>query len=153
MILQPYQPTDYVQVIDKFASQNYLDKYLNKGLPWNVLSVVGLLHNEYMLLKNNGQIVAAGCVRYRRVGFRIEPWLYGITVRSDLRGKGLGKELMNQLLGYILLNMNGLWVEGGVKLTVDMDNTIALNLYIGLGFKKIGKNNNQYIMQYDYAQI
>ncbi len=151
MILRPYQPTDYVQVIDKFASQNYLDKYLNKGLPWNVLSMVGLLHNEYMLLEDNGQIVAAGCVRYRRVGFRIEPWLYGITVRSDLRGRGLGKELMNQLLGCMLLNINCL--RAGCKLTVDMDNTIALNLYIGLGFKKIGENNNQYIMQYDYAKI
>ncbi len=151
MILRPYQHTDYEQVIDIFASQSYLDKYLNKGFPWNILSLLGLLHNDYMLLEDNGQIVAAGCIRYRRVGCHREPWLYGIAVRQELRGKGLGKELMRALLNSILLNISNLW--GGVKLTVDIDNIIALNLYTGLGFRKIGKKNNQYIMQYHYANI
>ncbi len=147
MQLRPYQHTDYAQVINTFASQDYLDKYLNKGFPWNILSMMGILQNKYMVLEDNGQIVAAGCIRTK---FQ-KPWLYAIAVRQDLRGKGLGKELIKQLLSHIQLITNSLL--GEVKLTVDTDNIVALNLYTGLGFQKIGRKNNQYIMQYHYATI
>lgn len=55
-----------------------------------------------------------------------------IIVKKDLRGKGYGKKLMNYAIDYAKSKK---YEE--LSLGVNLDNYIALKLYVGLGFTKI----------------
>ncbi len=145
MILRYYEHKDKEQVVNQVVKNTYLQKYLNKGFPWIVLAILGIQKNQFMVLEENGQIVAAGCIRRK---FQ-EIWLYGIEVRKDMRGKGFGKELMLQLLTYVEQH----YKQKSVRLTVARDNMVAVNLYKKLGFQMMGEKNEYFTMQYNYAKI
>ena len=70
---------------------------------------------------------------YSIPGIRL--YISRIIVKKDLRGQGYGKKLMNYIIEYAKK-------EGYKELSlgVNLDNYIALKLYVGLGF-----NNIQYI--------
>lgn len=70
---------------------------------------------------------------YSIPGIRL--YISRIIVKKDLRGQGYGKKLMNYIIEYAKK-------EGYKELAlgVNLDNYIALKLYVGLGF-----NNIQYI--------
>ena len=59
-------------------------------------------------------------------------YLSRIIVKKDSRGQGYGKKLMNYVIEYA---KNENYEE--LSLGVNLDNYIALNLYVKLGFNKI----------------
>ena len=59
-------------------------------------------------------------------------YLSRIIVKKDSRGQGYGKKLMNYVIEYA---KNENYEE--LSLGVNLDNFIALNLYVKLGFDKI----------------
>lgn len=59
-------------------------------------------------------------------------YLSRIIVKKDSRGQGYGKKLMNYVIEYA---KNENYEE--LSLGVNLDNFIALNLYVKLGFNKI----------------
>ena len=67
---------------------------------------------------------------YSIPGIRL--YISRIIVKKDFRGKGYGKKLMNYIIEYAKR-------EGYKELSlgVNLDNYIALKLYVGLGFNKI----------------
>lgn len=71
-------------------------------------------------------------------------WL-GISVKSDLKGQGLGKLIMNYLIKfYIELNS-----ELPLNLTVHINNLNAQKLFVKYGFRILKKINNvSYLMKY-----
>ena len=58
--------------------------------------------------------------------------IVGIGIRDDYQGEGIGKALMNHLLG--VAREQG---RKGLRLTVYEDNVRALRLYSHLGFEKV----------------
>ncbi|WP_397538615.1 GNAT family N-acetyltransferase [Rummeliibacillus pycnus] len=65
----------------------------------------------------------------------------GIAIEEAARNKGLGIKLMNSILEEA--NNDGF---KAVSLSVDADNTVAVNLYLRLGFIVVGKDETSYIM-------
>ena len=59
-------------------------------------------------------------------------YLSRIIVKKDMRGKGYGKKLMNYAIDYATKNN---YEE--LSLGVNLDNYVALKLYVELGFTKI----------------
>ena len=67
-------------------------------------------------------------------------WL-GICVSHNALGKGVGKQLMEELMTFAKSN-NLL-----ITLSVDSDNTKALNLYNSFGFNQTQKKNSTIFME------
>lgn len=68
-------------------------------------------------------------------------WI-GICVLEEYQNKGYGKHLFTYLIDYIKTNN-----IQNVKLSVDIDNWIALKIYIKHGFKIISINDTYYILK------
>jgi ribosomal protein S18 acetylase RimI-like enzyme len=68
---------------------------------------------------------------------RNKNWL-GIFISERYRGFGLGKLIMNDLTSK----------SDVIHLTVDFDNTVAINLYKKVGFQECKKEKNHYLMVY-----
>jgi len=71
-------------------------------------------------------------------------YLFGLAVKKAYRGRGLGKLLLTRSLKSLQ--------RGGfrtVSLTVDPQNTAAVNLYISLGFRQAGFCKDEYGPQQD----
>ena len=130
-------------MLEHFESEKILRKYLNKGI-YSILSKIGCFRNElYVMIDGCGKIVAEGVIRKKWRHY----WIYGVKVRMEERGKGYGQLLTEKLL-QIVCERN----VKSVRLKVDTDNRVALNLYKKKGFVIIGKNKyNHYIMEYRYA--
>ena len=60
------------------------------------------------------------------------PWL-GIAVREDLKGRHLGKSLIQHAQDYALSNG-----KGGIQLTTAFANIRGQCLYEGMGFRRLG---------------
>lgn len=72
-------------------------------------------------------------------------WL-GIILRNDKKGKGYGKYIIEYLVDYNKKNKGG-----PVFLTVDIKNSVAINLFEKSGFKIDSKfNNRSYLMKHKY---
>jgi len=73
------------------------------------------------------------------------PW-FGICVRDDSQGKGLGRALMNHAIDYT--RVNG---YGGILLITKLENTRAQRLYESAGFERLGVEHTgtqyQYILR------
>lgn len=70
-------------------------------------------------------------------------WI-GICILDNYQSKGNGKKMLSYLLDYV--NMNNI---KNVKLSVDIDNYKALNLYLKNNFKISNITNKNYIMNYE----
>jgi len=67
-------------------------------------------------------------------------WL-GICVLKEFHGNGYGKKILNYLINYIYFNN-----IPNIQLSVDIDNYIAINLYLKNKFKIKKINKSNYIM-------
>jgi len=62
-----------------------------------------------------------------------------IAVREDARGQGIGRKLLETLMGYVS-NLGAAWAD----LEVRVSNERAQNLYKSLGFVAVGKRKRYY---------
>lgn len=62
-----------------------------------------------------------------------------IALLPDFRGRGLGREITKRMIGKCL-EMGARFITLEVRHT----NTAALNLYLSLGFKEVGRRKNYY---------
>lgn len=111
--------------------------------PWTVGMFLPELDDEnayYLVGLSDGEVIAYG-------GFHKvldEGQIANIAVRSDMRGKGVGRQLMQELLK--------LAKDNGVKritLEVKDVNVRAINLYKSLGFTVEGIRKRYYANRYD----
>jgi ribosomal protein S18 acetylase RimI-like enzyme len=65
-------------------------------------------------------------------------YLYGVYLKEQYRGQGLGKMMMNEAMRVILDNSN----ISKIELEVNSINRVAVKLYESFGFKVIGKRTN-----------
>jgi ribosomal protein S18 acetylase RimI-like enzyme len=131
--LKLYIDEDYSNVVNNIVSVKYLNKYLNKGFIWKMLKFSGFYNSDFYILEDNNQQIIAGGVIRQKFNFRIlrkTYWLYGIEVKKENRGEGIGKILIKELLA-ILHNRN----IDCVYLKVEKTNNIALKLYLKFGFR------------------
>jgi len=85
-----------------------------------------------ILLTRDNRVVASAFIDIDRS--TLSGYIYSVRVRKDMRGRGLGKILMEALLAYAKkLGLNR------VYLVVDSENKIAVSLYNKLGFRCTGK--------------
>jgi len=139
-----YISKDYDKVLDKVVSKTYLKKYLNKTIVFRLLKFSQLYDSSlYVLEDRNFQIVAAGVIR-RKFSFtklRYTFWFYGIVVIKELRGKGIGRVLVSEMMN-ILKRKN----VDEVFLHVSKNNKTAISLYHRLGFKELLATCDEYIL-------
>ena len=133
--LRPLRPADAVLFDDFMGQMDREDLRLRFLVPTKGLSratLIRLTQLDYdrdiafIALGANGEMV--GIVRYSADPDRIRAE-YGVMVRSDLKGKGLGRVLMETLLAYA--RADGLRELFGIVLR---ENTSMLTLSAELGF-------------------
>lgn len=62
--------------------------------------------------------------------------VFGITIKKEWRGKGIGRKLMKQTLNEAIKSINGLKI---IELGVFANNPIAKKMYEKMGFVEYGK--------------
>jgi ribosomal-protein-alanine N-acetyltransferase len=88
-----------------------------------------------LVAEEEGKIV--GYVHGWKIGDSFE--IHRVAVKKSERGRGVGKKLLRELLKRCK--------EAGVRevfLEVGQKNTVALNLYLSLGFKVVGERRDYY---------
>lgn len=125
-----------VYMAERFLSQDAIRKLINEGA-------------IFRLLMNDQEII--GFTEYKKETDRV--FLSKLYVRADLRGKGYGRILFDDVLNYCRSeNLNKIY------LTVNKYNTPSYNIYLHLGFKVIdavetdighGYIMDDYIMEYN----
>lgn len=63
---------------------------------------------------------------------RVDAWLLALAVSERARGRGLGRQLSLRLVEIL----DGLGASR-IRLTTELDNAVAIQLYTGLGFREI----------------
>ena len=104
---------------------------------------------KYFCYKVNGNIV--GIANYR-VDSRIKMShraKIGISVLADYQNKGIGKQLLASMIGYLEQQKQIELVE----LEVACENKVAIHLYEKFGFKKIGNLPNFFKLGNDYMDF
>lgn len=109
--------------------------------PWPESAFRGELENPgisfpfVIVLKNVERVV--GHVIYWQI--REEVQISNIAVHPDFRGLGIGKKVMQEIIDRVKKDgVNYIFLE------VRPSNSSALNLYIKLGFQKLGIRRNYY---------
>lgn len=90
------------------------------------------------LCRDNRELLLVARGAGRILGYVMGEWQSGgaevisVAVHPDFRGQGLGRKLMQRLLDLIHR-------QGGAKvwLMVRADNTVAINLYRSMGFRRV----------------
>jgi len=95
--------------------------------------------------------VAASCQLMRMMDEPGMFWVLGFYVRPDFQRQGLGSELLCAV-GAEVLRRDG----SGLMLTASPDSTVALNLYLGFGFKIVeevadfyGPGEDRFVLRWD----
>ena len=107
--------------------------------PWPASAfrqAITLSHNHYVAARLDGLLV--GYAGVSRLG-RHEPFEYEvhtIGVDPDSQGRGIGRRLLDDLLGFA--------ADGPVFLEVRTDNVAAIALYESVGFERIGLRKRYY---------
>lgn len=92
-------------------------------------------NSEYLVLKNNSQIVGYAGIK---VILDIAD-IMDIVIRSDFRGNGLSKLLLESLI-----NLAKEKQCSQINLEVDENNTVAINLYESFKFQQVGLRKQYY---------
>ena len=82
------------------------------------------------------------CVGYGHLDMEEDTVWLGICVKQSYQGKGYGKKIMKELVGYY---------DGDIHLSVDSDNVGAINLYKIFHFKKIRQKDFTVYMKRSHA--
>lgn len=143
--LRPYQTSDFEKV-NRYFPKKEIDRYINRGGEYKILSLLGVYRSFFRLLVDDEQVLGTGVIRwkYSRDTNRFGWWLYAIWINPDIRGKGLGVVLMKELFN----ELRDRQVKR-VYLTVRNNNYIAINLYNKLGFVTIKENDTYKVMRYE----
>ena len=143
--LRPYQTTDFEKV-NRYFPKKEIDRYINRGGEYKILSLLGVYRSFFRLLVDDEQVLGTGVIRwkYSRDTNRFGWWLYAIWINPEIRGKGLGVVLMKELFN----ELRDRQVKR-VYLTVRNNNYIAINLYNKLGFVTIKENDTYKVMRYE----
>lgn len=124
-------PKLYLFYYDERSSNKY--HLLIKMLYFTLMHILSVLLNRTIIccVVYNNDIVASGFISVDRKNS--SGYIYGVQVRKDLRGKGLGKLLMMAIIA--ISKKEGL---RKLLLHVDSENVIAINLYKKFGFERTG---------------
>lgn len=124
-------PKLYLFYYDERSSNKYY--LLIKMLYFTLMHILSVLLNRTIIccVVYNNDIVASGFISVDRKNS--SGYIYGVQVRKDLRGKGLGKLLMMAIIA--ISKKEGL---RKLLLHVDSENVIAINLYKKFGFERTG---------------
>lgn len=87
------------------------------------------MYTEYFVVLDDGEGRLRGYVLAGTTVLGRDSWILGLCVTRDRRGRGLGRELMEEILRLLLRD----GVER-VRLTVEPANRAAVRLYRSLGF-------------------
>ncbi|MBJ7464628.1 MAG: ribosomal protein S18-alanine N-acetyltransferase [Mycolicibacterium sp.] len=107
--------------------------------PWPPAAFLHALdgrHNHYVAAREEGRLI--GYAGISRLG-RIPPYEYEVhTIGVDpaYQGRGIGRRLLDDLLGFA--------TRGEVFLEVRTDNEAAINLYKSVGFATVGVRKRYY---------
>lgn len=97
-------------------------------------------NTKLMAYRENGKIVGIASLAWYKVMSGFKGWVEDVVVDQDLRGKGIGKQLMEKT------------IEEGKKLGLsdiflytEEERKVAIHMYESLGFKR--KKSRIYIMK------
>lgn len=93
--------------------------------------------------RDNLIVAYAGCWVLANEGH-----ITNVAVDPDYQGQGLGRRLMNELTSRV----KALGVDS-MTLEVRPSNTVAINLYISLGFRSVGQRPKYYTNPVEAAEI
>lgn len=132
-----------------FFPIKYFNQFTNRHFVIRILSLFKLYRNYLYLLIAPDGIEVLGClvVRYRinRKSIKRNWWIYGVFIKENQRGKGLGKLLMDKAIEFMISNN-----ANSIFLYVEKENKPAINLYNKYGFKIIEKSLDHKIKKYYY---
>lgn len=128
-----------LEYLDIEKNKNIIDKYLNESeyKKW-IKYVHEYYKGEIVIDKEKDKLVGHIFIGNHK---KDEGFISGLDVNKKYRGYGIGKKLLDDAVKKY----------GGVDLTVDKDNEIALKLYKNYGFAILGygnkKDNSDYYMK------
>jgi len=135
-LFRKYKSKDKRSVRNVLMSSIYFRKYTSKSLIYLIAYVAGVYRNYLYVLEeiNNNEIVGAILLRNRIDEYFLSKdwWIYGVFIRKDRRGKGLGKILIQRSINE-LKRKN----VSKVFLYVETENVRALGLYGKFGFREL----------------
>jgi len=106
--------------------------------PWSRKSIEDELANpcaRYLVARENGQVIG-----YAGMWLVIdEGHVTNVAVREDMRGRGIGRELMKRLI-QLAADSGMIWMT----LEVRRSNKVAQNLYHSFGFIDVGYRKRYY---------
>jgi ribosomal protein S18 acetylase RimI-like enzyme len=124
--------------------EKFIRQYTNSSPLFFALNLLGICSNylHVMTPKNGSNIVGTILLRKRLRGFPARhAWkIHAVSVAPELRGRGLGVELMN----YVLERLREQGAEE-VSLKVDATNEPAIRLYRKCGFAETARTKDQII--------
>ena len=95
--------------------------------------------------------LAGSCQLLRTMDDRELFWVFGFYIRPEFQGQGLGRDLL-EAMADVVRRHDGT----SLMLSVAPDNTRALNLYLGFGFKVIeevpefyGPGEDRFLLRWD----
>lgn len=121
------QPTDVLLEPAKKEDASEIASLEENQLTSETLPLDSEELEKTLVLKKNGQVIAS--IRVESEG--TFSGLYGFVVRSDFRGQGIGRKVINQVIQQLLERQ-----AQTIYLEVESTNDTALHLYRSVGFKE-----------------
>lgn len=118
-------------LLNKKKTQKEEKNWLKEELE-NVRNKKGVV----LIAEHNGKVVGISDIKLRR-GRQNHIGEFGISIRKDYRGMGLGKKLMTQVLELARRELKP--KPKIIRLSVFPENRIARSLYKKFGFRKVAK--------------
>jgi len=128
-----------VKLLEKFISLNnskqftYFNNRTIDVLKEHIITIIGTINNNP--------------IAYGHIDFNNNINWIGLCVLEEFQKKGIGKQILKYLLNHI--NSNEIT---NVKLSVNIDNFIALNMYLKNNFVISNVENKFYILDYEYEK-
>ncbi|HQG56973.1 MAG TPA: GNAT family N-acetyltransferase [Bacteroidales bacterium] len=143
------------QVFPELVPLKYFSKYTEQNIIYKFLRAAGIFRSEFFLLLGGDEVQACVVLR-KRPGLTplgMNWFIYGVAVKKEMRGKGLGSILIKNLLDYCRTKKMKRFF-----LYVDFKNEAAVNLYLKNGFKILKifnsdrrkRHSGEYLMKKDF---
>jgi ribosomal protein S18 acetylase RimI-like enzyme len=131
---------DYEDLLSLFRSATTESDYMATGEITDLQTLEKVLYNKNLIhfFAYEGNLPVAYCqVTYKAdsKNFNSGAKINALAVLPEQRGKGLGKQLLKEVI--VTLQKNP--TIKNIYLDVVKDNTVAVNLYTELGFQKTGE--------------